>query len=437
MTAMQLYLLAMLACLLQGVMLPFYGKAFFTPRYGAGVTLGNVLAGYLVICCCHLTSNTLFVFAITAVINTILLLLLYRDTLRVLLFHALMLTAVAGVSELLCLGVLRVIGSSGKGDAVLAEWYAMLLGRLIYFLLVVIICRVFGRRNVESRDKGFWWLTVMPLASLACVSVLLYAMRAFEFNKTMQLTGSVGAVLLLAANVTVFMIYRRALENAQRLSELTVMRQKDELDRQYYRLLEQSQTSLRILSHDMKNHFAAIKGLATPEEVSAYIDKLYPQLEAFEALGSSSNKMLDLVIGKCREQCRSSRISFSFDVKGTSLGYIDDADLSAMLSNLLDNAVEAAQGSTAKTVSLSVFSKNEQCDAVVVQNSCDDAPKTKNGRLITSKGDSTLHGVGLKSVLAAAQKYNALFDWDYDSAQKQFTATLVIPKEVKQNEENQ
>ena len=55
--------------------------------------------------------------------------------------------------------------------------------------------------------------------------------------------------------------------------------------------------------------------------------------------------MLDLIISKYLRLCESKNIAFSVDVKTANLHYIADTDLSALLNNLLDNAVEAAEKS--------------------------------------------------------------------------------------------
>ncbi len=430
MTALQLLLLEQSTYLAQGFMLYYYAKAFFRRRYGVTLTLVNMVVGYIALYALSRTGNTVWNLAAILMFNTVLLLLLYREPLRTLLFHAAVLAAVQALSELLCLAVLQSVSGTDPEEA---ELFSVLMGRFLYFLLLLIIRRWFSKRRLPSeKESGFWALMVMPLASLTAVSVLLYILWHGALTAPLQTVCGGAAVLLLIANVVVFFFYERSLENASQLAELTAVRQKNELDRQHYDLVEQTNQEIKTLAHDMKNHLIAIRSMDSTEAVGTYIDKLYPQVDAVSTVGSSGNKMLDLIINKYQKLCQKDNIHFTAETKTANLHYVEDTDLSAMLSNLLDNAVEAAKKSIFKTVTLSVFNKNARCDAVVIENSCDSAPHSENGNLITTKNDRQLHGIGLKSVVATAQKYNALFDWMYDEAAKQFTVTLVFPKEDKQ-----
>lgn len=430
MTVLQLLLLEQIAYLAQGFMLYYYAKVFLQRRYGVVLTLMNIIVGYVALYVLSHTGNTVWNLAVALIVNTVLLLLLYREALRTLLFHAAILTAVQALSELLCLAALQSVSGTDSKEA---ELFSVLMGRFLYYLLLLIIRRWFSKRRLPSeKESGFWALMVMPLASLAAVSVLLYILWHGALTALLQTVCGGAAVLLLIANVVVFFFYERSLETAVQLAELTAIQQRNELDRQYYDLVEQTNQEMKTLAHDMKNHLIAIRSMDSTEAVGAYIEQLYPQVDAVSTVGSSDNKMLDLIINKYQKLCSKDGIAFHAEARTANLHYVEDADLSSLLSNLLDNALEAARKSSVKTVTLSVFNKNARCDAVIIENSCDRTPHAENGNLITTKNDRQLHGIGLKSVVATAQNYNALFDWMYDEAAKQFTVTLVFPKEDKQ-----
>jgi len=424
--SMQQLLLAFLTYPAQGFMVYYYAKAFLQRRYGAALTLVNLAVGYIALYWLSRTGNTVWNLAAALVVNSVLLLLLYRDTLKSLLFHAVMLTAVQALSELLSYSIIKTADDS-------TALYAELIGRFLFFLLLLVIRLTFGKKHrLSTTQSGQWALLLMPLAGAAVVSVLLYTQWHYPLPASLQLVCGGAAVMMLIADVAVFFIYERSLEDAQRLAELTAAQQKTRLDRQYYELMEQSNREVKLLAHDMKNHLIALRAMDSTEAVGAYIDKLYPQVDAVGTVGSSGNKMLDLMMNKYQKQCQQEAIAFTFSVKTASLDYIADTDLISLLGNLLDNAVEAARNSEAKTVSLSVFNKNPRCDAVVIENSCEVAPLTANGAPVSTKDNGQRHGYGLKSVAATAQKYNALFDWTYDEKAKRFIATVVFPKEGEQ-----
>ena len=64
---------------------------------------------------------------------------------------------------------------------------------------------------------------------------------------------------------------------------------------------------------------------------------------------------------------------------------------------------------------------------ISVINSCDTAPDTKNGELITTKKNKEAHGLGTKSIKKIVDKYDGELDWEYDENAKQFKFTILIP----------
>ena len=121
-------------------------------------------------------------------------------------------------------------------------------------------------------------------------------------------------------------------------------------------------------------------------------------------------------------------IKFTPEVKLASLKYIDDVDLSTLLNNLLDNAVEASDITENGFIELKIFSKNSRFDGIVIKNSCSTPPKHINNELITSKKDKLLHGLGMSIVKKVFKKYDAIYDWKYYEETKVFETSVAIPR---------
>lgn len=131
------------------------------------------------------------------------------------------------------------------------------------------------------------------------------------------------------------------------------------------------------------------------------------------------------MIHKYTVACEMRGIQFEYDVKVCNLSQLDDIDLVAILGNLIDNAVTAAEQSREKKVALSTARHNSY-SIIVISNSCDIPPKTREDRLISSKADPALHGFGLRSVAKTLKKYQGDFEWNYDRAERKFTVTVMV-----------
>jgi sensor histidine kinase YesM len=138
--------------------------------------------------------------------------------------------------------------------------------------------------------------------------------------------------------------------------------------------------------------------------------------------------MLDLIISKYATLCESKNIKFDVDVKTANLNYIDDVDLSTLMNNLLDNAVEATEQSKERYIKLNIFSKNNLYDGLIIKNSCDISPINKNNNLETTKSNSKIHGIGISSIKKVIKKYNAVYDWKYDENKKVFETDIAFLK---------
>lgn len=123
--------------------------------------------------------------------------------------------------------------------------------------------------------------------------------------------------------------------------------------------------------------------------------------------------------------CELRGIRFEYDIRSCNLSQLADIDLVAILGNLMDNAVSAAEQSEEKYISLSTCHRNSY-SVIDLTNSCAAPPVQRGGRLLTTKTDKLSHGFGMKSVEKTIRKYQGDFNWDYHAGEKRFTATVML-----------
>ena len=88
-----------------------------------------------------------------------------------------------------------------------------------------------------------------------------------------------------------------------------------------------------------------------------------------------------------------------------------ERDISIILSNLLDNAIEAAEQLTElkAEIKLNIFEISGYY-SIVVKNSISSSVLDMNKKLQTTKADKTRHGYGLRTVRMLAEKHNGMTD---------------------------
>ena len=101
---------------------------------------------------------------------------------------------------------------------------------------------------------------------------------------------------------------------------------------------------------------------------------------------------------------------------------IDHLDLTVLIANILDNAIEATtQVSGNRCISFSLITDNENI-IILTQNPTVNNIETTH--LMTTKKDKKHHGFGLMSVKSIAQKYDG--NYVFECADGIFTSTIVL-----------
>lgn len=270
------------------------------------------------------------------------------------------------------------------------------------------------------------------MASIAILYTFWIISVRYDLSRNISIAISVAAVAIIISAFLTFVFYGRT---SRRIDELHETQREAELlriDQTYYTLLDRQNEMLKTITHDEKNHLIAIKALANDPAVSEYIDNIYDDIKCHSMFGNTKNKFLDLLLNKYESVCLSAGISFEYNISTANLSFMDAPDLITLLSNILDNAVEAAGASEGKKIELSI-SRVNAFDMLTCVNSCDSKPQSVGKKLQTSKNSDGFHGLGTKSIRTVAAKYKGEFDWSYSEFDRKFTVKIAFSRTDKEN----
>lgn len=114
----------------------------------------------------------------------------------------------------------------------------------------------------------------------------------------------------------------------------------------------------------------------------------------------------------------------NYNVEYPKHSNIQAHDICVILSNLIDNAMEAVmKGNEKKEVKVTIRNINNFL-TIQVSNDIFEPVKTKDGKIITTKANKLSHGWGMQSVQAAADNYEGTVKYSYDK--KQFVVTVML-----------
>lgn len=432
MITVQKYVIDSFLYIFETLLLWYYANTAFEPKKSKSVCLGFIfLANIALLLIYQFNIPYINAFALI-ILYTLLLSTLYNISVKTAIFHSIIFVTIMLASEIVFMALGSVFFSdfNAMDNDRIAYIYVVITSKLIYFIIIMAILKlVIRNKETNAENKYYWLLFIMPLSSIVMILSFRYVAYSFVLTQNMSFWWIVSSILVLFANIIVFMLYEYSNKNTKELYEIKAIARQEEQDRKYYDIVEQSNNEMRVFVHDIKNHLSYLQGLDSADEMHSYIDSLGKDIDKSYYAGVSKNKTLDLIIGKYLKLCEANGIRFSVDVKTSNLSYIEPTDLSTLLNNLLDNSFEAATGTENAFIEFVIFSRNDSYDGLMIRNSCKAAPRTKNGQLITTKRDKTMHGIGITSIKKVLKKYNAMLDWKYDEDNQIFETDIVINKE--------
>ncbi len=191
--------------------------------------------------------------------------------------------------------------------------------------------------------------------------------------------------------------------------------------------IEKLHENTRRLKHDMKNHIlVAVSYLNNGETEKAkdYLSDVLDNLNKTYSYIQTGNSVMNYIINSKLEYAHNLGIKFKAEIENLPFEKMGSVDFSAMLSNILDNAVEASISSKDKFIYIAIL-KKRGFDTILVKNKIDCSVLDSNPELNSQKSDKEQHGYGIKQIKLIAQKYDGIVDiYEEDNM---FCINVMIP----------
>ena len=350
-------------------------------------------------------------------------------------------TAILAVTMLITELIIVYVSKSVFGTEVLEHTtndliftFQSICSKLLYFLAAYLLSKlsISENRNDTIKVKSLL-LLLLPVSSIVVLHGIARSAERLDYDNNTYIIFIVSAILLMYANIAVFWVHESLIKTQRENTELQLQAQKAELDTEYYTLLQNQYENSNILIHDIKRHLISIKNLADENDcdgIELYIDNLYSEYEVKNIKKYSNHKLVNAIINRYAKVFADSGITFNCDIRNIDFSFIADNDLTSLLDNLLENALEASRDSEDKKVELLIAPTNVNYISISLSNTCSAAPNIKNGKLITTKKKSAPHGYGIKSIKRIADKYDGDVSFDYDKEKQLFQIRIVIKSGV-------
>lgn len=297
--------------------------------------------------------------------------------------------------------------------------------KFLYFVCTRLILKLKKGKGYSLSGKE--WLLVLCIffVTLTLGIMMFEAIWKEEYNDTVL---SVFAFGLIFINVITYSLLSRLSRDNARKTELAIL--EIQLHEQAERMNEINNMYREILQirHDIKkcvNCAGVLLKQGKYNEAENYLNEI-----SSERLGSIKeyvvlkSGVVSAVINSKLSECKRKNISIETSISECTEGF-SEIDISILLANLLDNAIEACMKlNEGRYLSFHMFLYMGYL-RIVMKNSVDSS-NAGNIRS-TTKSDRKNHGFGIKTITEISEKYNGMHDFRFDG--NEFIADIWLKKE--------
>ncbi len=317
---------------------------------------------------------------------------------------------------LVILVMINIFGSiDNAGNMSEIAGNALIILSRAFFLLITIFLRQYSLRKKVNRidvsNKDCGKLLFFPMFTVAIVTALGGTLMTIEDTKIAYIYYVI-AVAVVIMDIIMFYLVKDIIVNSYKLRENEVLKQQTAGQIELYRTISENFDRQRRKTHEYKNQMLCIDTLAENEEydkLKSYVKGITGNLNRELDMIDTNNKIVNAVLNAKYQEAVDNNILMVFKINDLSEINISDEDIVQVLSNLLDNAIEAAKQCDSNNRRIKLKFTCEDAHTILsVSNTYKYEPKiTEDGYMTTRKEDKEEHGFGLRNVMAVLDKYNA------------------------------
>lgn len=256
--------------------------------------------------------------------------------------------------------------------------------------------------------KKINWLLCFTVLQILTMVILLTAVvnENKEYTLAFQIASIITCIISYAA---LFMLYRDIMKKAQLEADNELLKKQIAIQKEHYVALSENQKQMQAVKEELLQKMNVAHPEAFDDEAStrAYINELIAKSDRIQELDYCQNKVIDAILYHKFLIAHASKIKTESEFIVPQELNIDGLDLMRLLTNLLDNAIEACdhveeekrylriQGHMrAEYLVLQV--ENSKCSTKIVDY---DNPAS-------TKKDKEEHGLGIHIIKEIVRKYH-------------------------------
>ncbi len=292
-----------------------------------------------------------------------------------------------------------------------------IITKLINIVIMLLIYKTFKKAGLNL-EKRIWILFNIVMFVFLLVTVMYMAI----YPTTTQDSSSAilymtVSISFLAMSVIVIYFFTSICTSFKQKEKLYILQASHDSIEEKLSVQKQNSDKLQKIRHDMRNHLINTKILLENNDIdnaNSLLNDIIGQTDNININISQStgNNIIDTIIAFKATVCENKNIPFEYMLDILPEIKIDYADISSVISNLIDNAIEATEKTDNPYILLKIITHGSYVD-IFVKNTYDGIINTteQQGALATTKSETFFHGYGTKIIKEIADKYDGNYSW--------------------------
>lgn len=283
---------------------------------------------------------------------------------------------------------------------------------VVYTALIVVYYFLDTGKNKTKTDSFLRRKDALIIFLIAIITFTVsnigFILSGTVFNLRTSFTIYIFRTLIDLYGIFIIYILEKQRFEVNLINDLTSIRSVLQSQYEQYEAYRESTQLVNQQIHDLKHQIDVIQMEADSNKQKKYLNQLRENLQNTNFLIKTGNPIIDIVLTRKNMYSIKNKINFTCIADGALLNFMNEMDLTSLLGNALDNAIESTMklaNIEHRLINLRISRKN-QFVLILLENYVDQAIDLSEGLPQTTKKDTALHGYGLKSISYVAEKYN-------------------------------
>lgn len=414
-----------------------FSGAFFQKKIPSSkfILSAIVLTGLNFICLAISESNVLFKLVLLTCVDSLWLVVIYRvPSIKCIGIHLLFTSLISAADSIIIIeSALAANIDIQKLSQDPYGYYLLCFFAKILELLIITAIRFFIKQKlylIYTPWQQWLILFILPFTSLIIAIFLWRLYWIFPFA-----ADSILLCVIALLIVNIFAIYAlNYLGQQQQLLQDNLLLQKNlKYQNEVVGAWTNAYKDQRKMTHDFQNQLSVIYGLAehesASEELLSYIQTVLKHSTTNSLIVKTGRLIADVLISQKYHAAQDKGIRFSLQLEDLTHFGLEDEYLVVVLSNLIDNAIEACDKiDNGKSKKIILAMKVEQSSSFLyIENTTAIPVRILDNQIVVPKDQNAEHGFGLKNVARILNNHNAIFSMVYKDDLGLFCFSTQIP----------